>query len=158
MYLMELEFNNKLLVRIHPDCPNKDPIAMPAKPGDVGYDLKAWIETTDQMFVIEPYSMSNIRTGVFFKLPKGYWGDIRPRSSTFSKRKLMVMHGTIDEGYIGEISIFLFNPMPEPHIVMNGDRLAQVVIMNSNVPNIKFIDVLPDTDRGSTGFGSTGEK
>lgn len=146
----------ELLVRVHPKCPNDNPISFPAKSGDVGYDLKAWIETDNGEFVVNPQKMVNIRTGVYFKLPTGYWGDIRPRSSTFSKRKLFVMGGTIDEGYTGEISIFIWNPTLEPHAIKNGDRLAQLVLAPRFTPKIRMVEDLPVTERGGTGFGSTG--
>lgn len=144
----------KLMVRVHARCPNKSPIVFPAKPGDVGYDLKAWVESGDTI-TIEPQSMINIRTGVYVKLPEGYWGDIRPRSSTFAKRKLFVMGGTIDEGYTGELSVFIWNPTPDPNPVHNEDRLAQLVIHQRIVPEIEIVGELPKTVRGESGFGST---
>ena len=143
-----------LLVRIHPDCPNKEPICQPAKQGDVGYDLKCWL---DEPLEIPNGEMANIRTGVFLKLPKDTWADIRPRSSTFAKRKLFVMGGTIDEGYTGEISIFIWNPSKTHHTVENGDRLAQLVICPRIIPRVNIIDKLPITQRGASGFGSTDE-
>jgi dUTP pyrophosphatase len=156
--------DKKLMVRVHPECPNESPILPPAKPGDVGYDLKVWIEPGMYQgdgqfiageFVINPQKMVNIRTGVYVKLPEGYWGDIRPRSSTFAKRKLFIMGGTIDEGYTGEISIFIWNPTLEPHPVHNGDRLAQLVITPRVTPPIEVVGDLPETARGDSGFGST---
>ena len=143
----------QLLVRIHPECPNKDPICPPAKPGDVGYDLRAWV---DEEYIINPEEMANIRTGVYVKLPAGFWGDIRPRSSTFAKRRLFVMGGTIDEGYTGEISIFIWNPTRSAHTIKNGDRLAQLVVMAKYTPTIYVVNDLPQTERAETGFGSTG--
>lgn len=142
-----------LLVKIHPDCKNPSPIAPPAKDGDVGMDLKCWI--LEGKLVIKPHEMLDIRTGVFIKLPSGYWADIRPRSSTFAKRKLFIMGGTIDCGYTGEISIYIWNPTNEPHEVINGDRLAQLVVGQIFTPKIEMVDRLPITDRADTGFGST---
>lgn len=147
----------KLMVRVHPECPNESPISQPAKPGDVGYDLKAWVEEDNGTFIVNPQKMINIRTGVYIKLPEGYWGDIRPRSSTFAKRKLFVMGGTIDEGYTGELSVFIWNPTLEPHPIHNGDRLAQLVIHARVVPPIEVVGDLPSTVRGMSGFGSTDE-
>jgi len=148
----------QLMIRIHPECPNESPISAPAKHGDVGYDLKAWIESPNGEMVISPQKMMNIRTGVYLKLPDRHWGDIRPRSSTFSKRQLFVMGGTIDEGYTGEISIFVWNPTLDPHPVKNGDRLAQLVIVPSVTPPIQVVGALPNTARGDSGFGSTGTR
>ena len=66
--------------------------------------------------------------------------------------------GTIDSDYRGEIKIILFNHGSEKFLVNNGDRIAQMVLM----PVLKFefeeIRDLPDTLRGSGGFGSTGKK
>ena len=143
-----------LLVKIHPDCKNPSPISKPAKDGDVGYDLKIWSDTENPI-IIKPHEMLDIRTGVFIKLPDGYWADIRPRSSTFAKRKLFIMGGTIDSGYTGEISVYIWNPTNEPHEVSNGDRLAQLVIGRIFTPRIEMVDRLPITVRADTGFGST---
>lgn len=179
---------NDFLVKIDPDCSNCNPISMPAKKGDVGYDLKVWIESevinnkssfcsinyiarnsaayiyprTDlsmdnenpSVFIL-PQSMLNIRTGVCVKLPEGYWGSINPRSSTFAKRKLFIMGGIIDEGYIGELSIFIWNPTQESIQIFNGERLAQLIISSRVTPKINIVDQLPQTERGVTCFGST---
>lgn len=156
-YVFEGISDVQLQVMINMDCPNENPISPPAKNGDVGYDLKVWIDDAfEEELTINPQKMINIRTGVYVKLPEGYWGDIRPRSSTFAKRKLFVMGGTIDEGYTGEISIFIWNPTLEPHIVRNGDRLAQLVLVPRFTPPIDIVETLPDTTRGNSGFGSTG--
>lgn len=165
-----------LLVLIDPECPNENPILPPAKDGDVGYDLKVWVRRKKQdlqassfssfndillevsknpSIIIPPQQMANFGTGVSVKLPKGYWGAIKPRSSTFAKRKLFVMGGTIDEGYIGELSIFIWNPTRELRQVENGDRLAQLIISPRVTPAINIVNSLPQTKRGDSGFGST---
>ena len=149
---------NELMVRIHPDCKNDTPILTPAKPGDVGYDLRAWVENEAGVITINPQRMVNIRTGVFVKLPEGYWGDIRSRSSTFLKRNLFVMSATIDNGYTGEQSTVVWNPTLDPHQVQNGDRLAQLVVLPSFTPKIHIVENLPVTKRGATGFGSTNKE
>jgi dUTP pyrophosphatase len=154
-----------LKIKVDPECCNKDPILPPAKPGDVGYDLVSWIpkplswphgEEPIGKLVIQPGEMKNIPVGVSIKLPPGTWGSIRPRSSTFAKRQLFVMGGTIDEQYIGPLYIYVWNPGPDEHVVVNGDRLAQLVIMPKIVPAIEVTDDLGASERGVTGFGSTG--
>jgi dUTP pyrophosphatase len=163
-----------LLVNIDPNCPNDNPISPPVKEGDVGYDLRVWIKKREDSdlssfssineilicepipsIIVAPQQMVNLGTGVSIKLPFGCWGAIKPRSSTFAKKKLFVMGGTIDEGYTGELSVFIWNPTNEMRQIVNGDRLAQLVISPRIVPRIKLVTQLPDTDRGSTGFGST---
>ena len=139
---------------IHPDCPNEVPVASPAMEGDVGFDLRVWIPKGS--LVIWPFSFANIPTGVFVKLPTETWGDIRPRSSTFAKRRLFVMGGTIDSGYTGQLSIFIFNPSWRPHKVYNGDRLAQLVVGMRVAPSLVKVLKLPETARSQAGFGSSG--
>ena len=102
--------------------------------------------------------MMDLHTGVYIKLPEGTWGDIRPRSSTFARRQLFVMGGTIDTGFVGQLSIFTWNPTNKEHIVKNGDRLAQLVIHQKTVVPFLMVDELPDTTRGESGFGSTDER
>ena len=145
-----------LMIRVHPDCPHNDPILSPAREGDAGYDLRVWIDTGHPT-VLRPHEMSNFRTGVYVKIPEGYWGAIRPRSSTFAKKQLLVMGGTIDEGYTGEISIFIWNPMNNSISVEDGDRLAQLLLIPRFTPPIKIVGQLPETQRGTEGFGSTGD-
>ncbi|KKM15449.1 hypothetical protein LCGC14_1695980 [marine sediment metagenome] len=145
----------RLMIRIHPNCPHKDPILPPAKVGDAGFDLKIWLENQNPEY-IPPREMMNIRTGVYLKIPEGYWGAIRPRSSTFAKRKLLVMGGTIDEQFTGEISIFVWNPMDEVCEIRDGDRLAQLLLIPRFTPDIIKVGELPATERSDSGFGSTG--
>jgi len=142
-----------LKVLVDKDCKNDHPLSWPAKPGDVGFDLKCWIP--DNVLVIPPGTFANIATGVSVKIPDGYWASIRSRSSTFAKRNLMVMDGTIDCEYVGSLHIFVFNPTKVDAHVVNGDRLAQLVFFPSVVPIIEVTDKLPTTIRGTTGFGST---
>ncbi len=143
-----------LMVRIHPRCPNQEPICPPSKKGDAGFDLRSWIE--DDELTLLPQRMVNVRTGVYVKIPEGYWGDIRSRSSTFIKRNLFVQSATIDEGYTGELSTVVWNPTLDPHIIKNGDRLAQLVLIPRFTPPIDVVESLPETERGIKGFGSTG--
>lgn len=143
-----------LKVLVDNECNNENPLSWPAKPGDVGFDLKCWIP--EGQLTIPPGTFVNIATGVSVKIPDGHWASVRSRSSTFAKRNLMVMDGTIDCEYVGSLHIFVFNPTKEDAVVNNGDRLAQLVFFPSIVPIIEMTNALPVTLRGSTGFGSTG--
>lgn len=143
-----------LKYKILPNCPIPAPIKPPHYPGDVGYDLGVAIRT--ESVVIQPYSFDDVRTFVCIELPPNCWGDIRSRSSTFSKRRLFVMSGTIDNSYRGELSVFLYNPNPTPVVIHRGDYLAQLVIMPIIVPSMEAIDVLSKTERNESGFGSSG--
>ena len=146
----------KLQVLVNKDCPNKITICKPAKSGDAGFDLVSWIDTKTGKVTIYPHTMVNIRTGMSIKIPRGYWGDIRPRSSTFMKKHLLVMNSVIDEGYVGEISYVVWNPSSNSICINNGDRVAQLVILPRITPSIRYVNRLPNTSRSNAGFGSTG--
>jgi dUTP pyrophosphatase len=93
-------------------------------------------------------------TGVHVAIPEGYVGFIK------SKSGLMVNHnittdGTIDAHYTGSIKVKLFNH-GEPYYVHAGDKIAQLVILKCELPELELVDHLEETDRGDGGFGSTG--
>jgi dUTP pyrophosphatase len=146
--------NGVLRYTVDEGCPISLPIKPPAYEGDIGFDLGAAIE--EPSMVVPPHGFVDVPTFVRIELPKRTWGDIRPRSSTFAKRRLVVMGGTIDNGYRGLLSVFIYNPNPTPVTFDRGDYLAQLVIMHSVVPSMKLEDILPESQRGQAGFGSSG--
>ena len=154
-----------------------------SKKGDVGLDLPAYISeesiddigielengesglstavktniTHRQYIDIPPKSYASIPTGVAVKLPPDAWGMIKPRSSTGWKKKLSVFEGVIDTGYTGQLSCLVYNPGDRIKTVKNGERLAQLILVPSYTDHgIKYVEELPETDRGISGFGSTG--
>ena len=145
-----------LKIKIHPFCPNDNPISDPARPGDIGLDLKCWVDNKKGEVSILPWNWMNIRTGVFIELPEGCWADVRSRSSTFCKRHLFVLQGVIDPLFRGELSVIVWNATGQHHLVKTGDRLAQLIIMPVMTPKIKIVKRLSKTDRNELGFGSTG--
>lgn len=154
----DTDYSRTLHYSVDPGCPIDFPIKAPAYEGDVGYDLGAAIP--EATMTIEPHGFVNVPTFVHVVLPKGTWGDIRPRSSTFAKRRLIVMGGTIDCGYRGMLSVFLYNPNPTPATFSRGDYLAQLVVMQAVVPTMKlenklFEDNFGPNQRGTKGFGSS---
>ena len=85
--------------------------------------------------------------------------QIRPRSGLAAKSQISVLNtpGTIDSDYRGELKVILFNHGVDDFIVNNGDRIAQMVLMPVLKASFEEVDELPDTVRGSGGFGSTGK-
>lgn len=134
------------------DSAKEFPLPSPKKPGDVGYDLYC---TEDVVLPARSAVPVNIPSGVSVKLPKGHWGDIRSRSST-GRRGIEVVACVIDEGYTGPLYACCYNRTDEDITVKRGERLAQFVVQKSAVPSVLEVDELPDTERGTTGFGSTG--
>ena len=124
--------------------------------GSSGLDLMAYI---DSPIKIAPGTSALIPTGISLAIPNDLEIQIRPRSCLAAKSNITVLNtpGTIDSDYRGEIKIILFNHSKENFLVKNGDRIAQMILMP--VLKIEFDEVneLPDTIRGSGGFGSTGK-
>jgi dUTP pyrophosphatase len=145
--------SDRLQVKVLEDAPFK-PELKPGKVGDAGLDLCVCIK--EEKIVIPAGGMVNIPTGVAIKLPWGMWASIRPRSSTFAKKRLFIMDGTIDNGYTGPLLVFVFNPNKYDVVVNRGDRLAQLVLHELVSYKVDYVDELPLTERGNTGFGSTG--
>ena len=118
---------------------------------DAGLDLY----TMDDMTILAD-TFCDIDTGWAVKIPDGFWGSVKARSSTFFNRRLIVHEGTIDAGYTGKLSIGVYNPGPKPVILGVGDRIAQLIILPLLIVDMVVVAELPPTERGAKGFGSTG--
>lgn len=144
---------NVPLVRLDPD------LVAPgyAHPGDAGADLRAAVDCT-----LLPGQRRLVPTGVAIALPEGYVGLVHPRSGLAHRHGLSIVNapGTIDAGYRGEIQVCLVNLDPERPIELHrGDRVAQLVVQRFEQADfIEYADLdsLPDSERGSGGYGSTG--
>ena len=128
-----------------------------AHAGDAGFDLRI-TETA----VVPAGGVRVIPCGFVIAVPDGYEMQIRPRSGISAKTDLLVMLGTIDAGYRGEIKIAVRNLGEEPARIERGTRLAQGVI--APVVSARFeqtFDLFGEAvetpaGRGGGGFGSTG--
>ncbi len=107
---------------------------------------------------IMPGERAAIPTGLRMEIPVGYEAQIRPRSGLALEKGITCLNspGTIDSDYRGEIKIILVNLGDEPFTVRHGDRIAQMVIAPCCRVDFTLRDSLPETERGSRGFGSTG--
>lgn len=126
-----------------------------AKEGDVGLDLPATLP--DGPVIINPGERHLIPTGIRIEVPEGYWASIEARSST-SKRSLIVPKGVIDEGYRGELFAQILNVGNHPVTIYHGDRLIQLILHKRIIKDFEIEEVneLSPSERGETGFGSTG--
>lgn len=123
-----------------------------ANPSDSGFDIYS-----DQNTYIAPNDTAVIRTGIQIALPHGYEAQVRPRSGVSAKTPLIVMLGTIDNGYRGEIGIIVKNVGIKPHAINVGDRIAQLVPVKIDEFFLEEVEDLDyNTQRGVDGFGSTG--
>ncbi len=124
--------------------------------GSSGMDLMANIENPIK---ISPKKSALIPTGIAVAIPSDVEIQIRPRSGLAAKSNISVLNtpGTIDSDYRGELKIILFNHSDTDFIVKKNDRIAQMVLMPILKVDFEEVDILPDTLRGSGGFGSTGK-
>ncbi len=128
------------------------PMKPPAKNGDVGFNLPA-----SEPLTIEPYSFAKVPTGIKIELPENHWAMIAPRSSTNIGGSLIALVGIIDNGYRGELFVFVHNLSPNTVHVGKNQSLAQIVIMPMAVPEVVIVDNLSESERGESGFGSSGK-
>lgn len=125
-----------------------------AHAGDAGADLRS-----TETVVIAPGERTLVGTGVAIALPDGYAAFVHPRSGLAARHGITVVNapGTVDAGYRGEIRVCLINTDPsKPVTISRGDRIAQLVIQQVSRAEFVSVDELPDSVRGSGGYGSTG--
>lgn len=124
--------------------------------GSSGMDLMAFIKDPIK---IAPNTSALIPTGISVAISSDVEIQIRSRSGLAAKSSISVLNspGTIDSDYRGELKIILFNHSKEEFVVRNNDRIAQMVLMPVLKIDLEEVDNLPDTLRGSGGFGSTGK-
>ena len=125
--------------------------------GSSGMDLSANIEN---QIKVEPGKTSIIPTGISVSIPKNFEIQIRPRSGLAAKSQISVLNspGTIDADYRGELKVILINLSNKIFVVEKGMRIAQMVLCPIVKAKFKEVDSLDDSDRGNSGFGSTGLK
>ena len=120
------------------------------KKGDVGYDLHASHDIT-----ITPNQHVNIGTEVYLDMPYDIYASILLRSS-MAKKGLMTHQSLIDSGFRGELKLMVWNFSDKPISIEKGERVAQMLFAPK-----AFISIIPTielniSDRGATGYGSTG--
>lgn len=125
-----------------------------AHPGDAGADLVTRVDVT-----IAPGERVTVPTGIAIALPAGYAAFVHPRSGLAAKHGLTIVNapGTVDAGYRGEIAVTLLNTdQTTPVVLHRGDRVAQLVIQRVERARFVEAEALPESLRGTGGFGSSG--
>lgn len=125
-----------------------------AYPGDAGLDLYALDEA-----VLAPGGRASVGTGIAIEIPDGQAALVLPRSGLAARHGIALVNapGLIDAGYRGEIRVLLLNTdRDEPFTVRRGERIAQLVLVRIETPEVVEVHELALSERGAGGFGSSG--
>ena len=135
--------------------PHGEGLPLPARatPGSAGFDL-ASAEDGE----LAPMERRLFATGFAIAIPEGFEVQLRPRSGLALRQGLTLPNtpATIDSDYRGELKVALVNLGSEPFRVTRGMRIAQLVFARFERVAFRATEVLPPSDRGTGGFGSTG--
>jgi dUTP pyrophosphatase len=121
---------------------------------DAGLDLCALEEIE-----LGPGERASVATGIAVEIPSGYAGLVLPRSGLAARHGIALVNapGLIDAGYRGEIKVLLLNTdQRAAFVVAAGDRIAQLVLVRVETPEVIEADELAFSERGAGGFGSSG--
>ena len=121
--------------------------------GDAGIDLAAC-----ERVELGPGERALVPTGLAVAIPTGYAGYVQPRSGLATKHGISIVNtpGLVDSGYRGELLVNLLNTDPHERLVVEpGMRIAQLVVLEVPAVTPVEVDELPESERGSRGFGSS---
>lgn len=123
-----------------------------------GYDLYACLDGDGEV-TIPAHRTVKIGTGLAVALPEGTFGAIFARSGLATKEGLRPANcvGVIDSDYRGECIVSVHNDSGVERTVRTGERIAQLVLLPFLPMEFEEVDALEDTERGDSGFGSTGK-
>jgi dUTP pyrophosphatase len=125
-----------------------------AHAGDAGLDLYAL-----DGVVLEPGDRASVGTGIAVEIPDGQAGLVLPRSGLAARHGIALVNapGLIDAGYRGEIRVLLLNTDQNSACRLEpGDRIAQLVLVRVETPEVVEVEALATSERGHGGFGSSG--
>lgn len=128
-------------------------------PSSAGYDLYACISEDGRAnYMINPHSTVLIPSGLAFEIPDGYFAGLFARSGLATKSGLRPANcvSVCDADYRGEYMIPIHNDTDSVQFIHAGDRIAQMIVLSCQTLDFEEVDELSETDRGSSGFGSTG--
>ena len=137
--------------------PHGEGLLLPAyaSAGAAGLDIRAAL---DAPVTLEPGARALVPSGLRIAIPDGHEGQVRARSGLAWRHGLAVLNapGTIDADYRGELKVILVNLGETPITLSRGERIAQLVIAPVVQAHVVPVEDLDETERGDSGFGSTG--
>ena len=119
---------------------------------DAGFDIHSSVDA-----IIHPSSSVAVKTGLKIGVPIDNVGLVKPRSGTSFKNDIETGAGVIDSDYRGDVMVKLYNHNPDNEFRINkGDRIAQLLIIPVDTRQYIVEEVVEETERGDSGFGSSG--
>lgn len=110
---------------------------------------------SNEKVMIHKGERRKVKLGFGLDMPYMFEAIIRPRSG-LTARGIDCFIGTIDEDFKSEISAVLENNSEEDFAVNVGDRICQLAIREYMRFSFEEVSELTETERGESGFGSTG--
>lgn len=125
-----------------------------ATPGSAGADVRAFCPGV--RIVVKPDQVAMVPTGLKLGIPEFTGLYILPRSG-MGKKKFTIPNapGLLDSDYTDELMVLIHNETNEDLVINNGDRIAQIVLIDTYQMQFEEVDALAKTERKG-GFGSTG--
>jgi dUTP pyrophosphatase len=126
--------------------------------GSAGMDVRAAVPEAEPL-TLKPGARALVPTGLSFAIPDGFEMQVRPRSGLAFKHGITCLNtpGTIDSDYRGELKVLLINLGDTDFVIQRGERVAQLIMAPVTQGLWEKVDILPSSDRGEGGFGSTGK-
>lgn len=143
-----------VLVRRLGHYPADWPLPEYATPGSAAVDLR----NAGPSITLEPGARQLVPTGLAIALPEGMEAQVRPRSGLAIRRGIGIINapGTIDSDYRGEVKVPVINHDRSSQVIDHGERIAQLLVARVVLIEWRAVGALPESQRGTGGFGSTG--
>ncbi len=124
--------------------------------GSCAFDLHAAVK---EKTILKSGDVKLIPTGFMMEFDKGFVAEITPRSGLALKHGISIPNSPalVDSDYRGEVGIILINLGKEDFIINRNDRVAQMSLRRYEQVKIEEVSELSNTQRGPSGYGSTGK-
>ena len=123
--------------------------------GDAAYDLFPLYDIN-----IPPFTVMTVSTGLKFLIPEGYWIKFHERSG-LSAKGIQIHGGVIDQNYLGELKVVLYNSINYTIKINKETAIVQFTLeemrnlLFEELTKEQFEEIAINTSRGEKGFGSS---